>query len=132
MIIDSSAVLAALYAEPDRYRVIVALEAGSPISAGSPTVFESELAIGWRHGQEGLNRIRAFFGEFGIEEIAFDSSHRREASEAFLRFGKGRHPAQLNFGDCMTYAVAKLAGEPLLCIGEDFAQTDLELVLPAA
>jgi ribonuclease VapC len=48
--------------------------------------------------------------------------------QAFLRFGKGRHPAALNFGDCITYATARLAGEPLLCLGEDFAKTDLELV----
>jgi len=60
--------------------------------------------------------------------IPFGTDHWTAAHDAFLRFGKGRHPARLNLGDCMTYATAKLAGEPLLCLGNDFAQTDLPLV----
>ncbi len=66
---------------------------------------------------------------FQIEEIDFGAEHRSAAAAAFLRFGKGRHPASLNFGDCLSYAVAKIAAEPLLCIGGDFARTDLDLVL---
>lgn len=60
--------------------------------------------------------------------IAFEEAHYGVAIDAFGRFGKGRHPAGLNFGDCLTYAVAKLSGEPLLAIGNDFRRTDLELV----
>jgi len=59
--------------------------------------------------------------------VSFGEDHWREAARAFRRFGKGRHPAALNFGDCLTYAVARLAGAPLLCVGEDFPQTDLDL-----
>ncbi len=59
--------------------------------------------------------------------VAFSEEHAREAAEAFARFGKGRHRAALNFGDCMSYAVAKLAGQPLLCTGTGFAKTDLKL-----
>ena len=59
--------------------------------------------------------------------VPFDERHREVAAEAFIRFGKGRHPAGLNYGDCMTYATARLAGDALLFIGEDFAQTDLAL-----
>jgi ribonuclease VapC len=57
--------------------------------------------------------------------VPFDDSHWALALDAYVRFGKGRHPSGLNFGDCLTYATAKLAGQPLLCIGDDFARTDL-------
>jgi ribonuclease VapC len=63
-----------------------------------------------------------------FEVISFGDAHWRSAQVAFTRFGKGRHAAALNFGDCLTYATAFVAGEPLLCIGDDFAQTDLPLV----
>ena len=60
--------------------------------------------------------------------MAFDDAHANMALDAYSRFGKGRHPAALNFGDCCAYAVASALGEPLLCIGDDFAKTDLLLV----
>ncbi len=59
--------------------------------------------------------------------VSFDERHWQLSLEAFERYGKGRHPARLNFGDCLSYATAKLAGQPLLCVGNDFAQTDVEL-----
>jgi len=65
--------------------------------------------------------------EFGIEEIPFGEHHWREAAEAYLRFGRGRHAARLSFGGCMTHAVARLANEPLLAVGNDFRQTDSDL-----
>lgn len=65
--------------------------------------------------------------DLGIVVIPFDEEHALEAAKAFARFGKGRHPAALNFGDCMSYAVAKLAGQPLLCTGKDFAKTGIPL-----
>lgn len=86
------------------------------------------MVMAARFGPAGGSAVRALLSEFTIEESAFTVEHRRAAGEAFLRFGKSRHPARLNYGDCMTYAVAKLAGEPLLCVGDDFAKTDLELV----
>jgi ribonuclease VapC len=70
----------------------------------------------------------ALVRDLGIVVISFEEEHARVAAEAFARFGKGRHRAALNFGDCMSYAVAKLARQPLLCTGEDFARTDLKLV----
>ena len=66
--------------------------------------------------------------ERSVLVIAFGPLHWPVAIEAFLKFGKGRHPAALNLADCMSYATAQVAGEPLLCIGNDFAQTDLPLV----
>lgn len=70
--------------------------------------------------------------ESGIEQIPFGDAHWKEAVDAYLRFGKGRHKAQLNFGDCLTYAVARLADEPLLFTGNDFTETDLDLVLSSS
>jgi ribonuclease VapC len=69
----------------------------------------------------------ALVRDLKIVVISFEEEHARVAAEAFARFGKGRHRAALNFGDCMSYAVAKLARQPLLCTGEDFAKTDLPL-----
>jgi len=69
-----------------------------------------------------------FFEETGIQIIPFTDPHWQRAIDAYSRFGKGRHPAALNFGDCMTYATAALARQPLLCLGDDFRKTDLRLV----
>jgi ribonuclease VapC len=69
--------------------------------------------------------LERLLDEFAIEEIPFGEVHWRETVDAYRRYGKGRHAAALNFGDCMTYAVAKLAGEPLLFTGRDFALTDV-------
>lgn len=130
MIVDSSAIVAAIFLERTRERIVSALEVAEVAAIGSPTLFETELVLCARRGAGGRAIAGRFVAEFGLDEIAFDGRHRGAASAAFLQYGKGRHPAGLNLGDCMTYAVAKLAGEPLLCVGTDFAQTDLELVLP--
>jgi ribonuclease VapC len=65
--------------------------------------------------------------ESTISAVPFGDAHYGTAVEAWLRFGKGRHPAGLNFGDCLSYATARLAGQPLLCTGEDFSKTDIEI-----
>ena len=79
-----------------------------------------------RLGSGARRILERFLDEVGMQEVPFGELHWREAVDAYRRYGKGRHPAALNFGDCMTYAVASLAGEPLLFIGEDFSLTDLE------
>jgi ribonuclease VapC len=73
-----------------------------------------------------MQDLERLLDELAIEELPFGEIHWREAVDAFRQFGKGRHPAGLNFGDCLTYATAKLSGEPLLFVGEDLGQTDLE------
>ena len=80
-----------------------------------------------RFGPRGKTALARFLQENSIETVAFDEGHAIAALDAYSRFGKGRHPAALNFGDCCTYAVASVAGEPLLCTGDDFATTDLVL-----
>jgi ribonuclease VapC len=81
-----------------------------------------------RFGARGKTALARFLQENAIETVAFDDAHASAALDAYSRFGKGRHPAALNFGDCCAYATASIAGEPLLCVGDDFASTDLLLV----
>ncbi len=78
-----------------------------------------------RRGEQGLAEFRAFFGRAAVQTASFAPEQLDLAVEAFRRFGKGRHPAGLTFGDCFAYALAKATGEPLLFKGEDFAQTDI-------
>ncbi len=127
MIIDSSAVIAILLKEPGYERVRDLLAASQNAGIGAPTVVESSLVLCSRLGHAGKTLLARFLQEAEIEIAEFTADHWTVAADAFIAFGKGRHRAGLNFGDCMTYAVAKLAGEPLLCLGDDFPATDLEL-----
>lgn len=81
-----------------------------------------------RLGIRGRTLLERFLQDRSVETVTYTAEHASIALDAFHQFGKGRHPAGLNMGDCHTYAVAALAGEPLLCVGKDFPQTDLELV----
>lgn len=127
MIIDSSAVIAILLKEPGYDRVRGRLAASQNVGIGAPTVVDSSLVLCSRLGHAGKTLLARFLQEAEIEIAEFTADHWTVAADAFIAFGKGRHRAGLNFGDCMTYAVAKLAGEPLLCLGDDFPATDLEL-----
>jgi ribonuclease VapC len=128
VIIDSSAVIAILLKEPGYERVRDRLAASQNAGIGAPTVVESSLVLCSRLGHAGKTLLARFLQEAEIEIAEFAADHWTVAADAFIAFGKGRHRAGLNFGDCMTYAVAKLAGEPLLCLGDDFPATDIELV----
>jgi ribonuclease VapC len=127
VIIDGSAVIAILLKEPGYERVRDGLAASQNAGIGAPTVVESSLVLCSRLGHAGKTLLARFLQEAEIEIAEFTADHWTVAADAFIAFGKGRHRAGLNFGDCMTYAVAKLAGEPLLCLGDDFPATDLEL-----
>jgi len=98
------------------------------LGIGSPTLVETGLVLEARFGEPGAGWLRQFVEEFGLVVIPFGEMHAREAITAYTRFGKGRHEARLNFGDCLTYSVARLAGQPLLCVGTDFPRTDVDLV----
>lgn len=91
-------------------------------------VRKTGIVLTARFGPKGKTALARFLQESAIETVAFDEAHASAALDAYSRFGKGRHPAALNFGDCCTYAVASVSGEPLLCQGNDFGQTDLLLV----
>ena len=103
-------------------------ERATEVGIGSPTLVETGLVLVNRAGEPGRTELGKFLQQRGVIVIPFGRDHWTAALDAFLRYGKGHHPARLNLGDCMTYATAKLAGEPLLCLGNDFAQTDLPLV----
>jgi ribonuclease VapC len=96
---------------------------------GAPTLFETEMVLASREGASGLAALALFFVRNEVMVVPFDDRHRRLATAAFVHYGKGRHPAALNYGDCMTYATARLCGAPLLFVGEDFAKTDLPAAL---
>jgi ribonuclease VapC len=131
VIIDSSAVIAILLKEPGYERLRDRLAASEQASIGAPTVLESSMVLCARLGRVGKTLLARFLEEAEIQVIAFTADHWTVAADAFIRYGKGRHRAGLNLGDCMTYAVAKLTGEPLLCLGDDFPATNLELAGPA-
>jgi ribonuclease VapC len=126
LILDSSAVLAILRREWNCRRLEAAMSGAETLSIGAPTLFEATMVAISRFGQGGEALVERFVDDWGVEVTPFDAAHCGVAIGAFVRYGKGRrHPAKLNFGDCMTYATARLAGAPLLFTGEDFAATDL-------
>jgi ribonuclease VapC len=127
VIVDSSAIVAILLKEPGYERLRDHLAVAKQVSVGAPTVLESSLVLCSRLGHAGKTLLARFLQEAEIEVVDFVADHWMVAADAFLAYGKGRHRAGLNYGDCMTHAVAKLAEEPLLCLGEDFYATDLEL-----
>lgn len=127
MILDSSAILAIVRREPGFEELVRKLEKTEVCGVGAPTVAETGIVLEARLGQDARAILERFLQDFSVAPIAFGEAHWREALAAFRRFGKGRHPAALDFGDCLTYATARLAGLPLLCTGDDFAKTDLEI-----
>jgi ribonuclease VapC len=127
VIVDTSALVAVTFREPGYQDLITKLADAPSAGIGTPTITETGLVLASRLGRDSRDLLVRLLDEFSIEEIPFGGQHWREAVDAYLRFGKGRHKARLNFGDCLTYAVARLANEPLLYVGEDFRQTDLEL-----
>jgi ribonuclease VapC len=127
VILDTSAIVAIVVQEPDFERVLEKLHLASTAAVGTPTLTETAIVLSARLHQDARGLLSRFINESLIRTVPFGDAHYGTAVEAWLRFGKGRHPAGLDFGDCLSYATAKLARRPLLCTGEDFARTDLEL-----
>jgi ribonuclease VapC len=128
VVLDTSVIVAVLLGQAEAVGLHRLLVVQSPSLVGSPTLAEAGIVLQGRIGQTGLAALRGFLVEYDVHAVPFGDEHWRMAAQAFGRYGKGRHPAGLNFGDCLTYATAKLAAQPLLCLGDDFARTDLELV----
>jgi ribonuclease VapC len=128
LIIDSSAVVAILLQESGAEELLSAIVDADFAGIGAPTAAETGLVLTSRFERNATGLLLRFFEETGIEIVPFTNLHWQRAVDAYVRFGKGRHPAALNFGDCMTYATAAMAGQPLLCRGDDFSKTDLQLV----
>ncbi len=125
MILDSSAIVSVLREELGSERVAARMSSASTLAVGAPTLVETTMALFSKLGRDPRPQLTRFLREMQVEIIPFTDEHYEVAVDAFERFGKGRHPAALNFGDCLTYAVARLSGYPLLFTGDDFAKTDL-------
>ncbi|HET6639824.1 MAG TPA: type II toxin-antitoxin system VapC family toxin [Gemmatimonadota bacterium] len=125
MILDSSAVLSIVFREP-QYDVLVAKILNSPLAGiGTPTLVETGIVLTARLGPSGRGIVERFLDELQVVEVPFGERHWRTAVDAYDRFGRGRHPAGLNFGDCLAYASAIVADVELLYVGEDFRHTDV-------
>jgi ribonuclease VapC len=127
VIVDTSALIAIVFREPGHAGLVSRLASATTAGIGTPTLAETGLVLAARLRRDPRDLIVRLLDEFGLEEVPFGRLHWREATDAYQRFGRGRHRAELNFGDCLTYAVARLASEPLLCVGNDFPETDLVL-----
>ena len=125
MIVDTSAIVAIVLREPGWENVTARLGAAEAPGIGAPTLAEAGLILTAKMGTKGRIVLSRLLQEAGLTVIPFAEEHWRVAVEAYARFGKGRHAAALNFGDCLTYAVTRLAGQPLLFVGDDFSKTDL-------
>jgi ribonuclease VapC len=128
MVLDTSALLAILMAEPEAEGFAVAIE-HDPIrlvSAGS--MLETAIVVESRRGDAGGRELDLLLFKAGISLTPVDAEQVEVARQAFRLFGKGRHPAGLNFGDCFAYALSRVSGQPLLFKGDHFAQTDVDRV----
>jgi ribonuclease VapC len=128
-VIDSSALVAILRDEPERRPFIDAIMDHGEPSLSAPTYVEASMVMELRLGDRGCREIDTLIGALRIAIVPFDRTQAEVAREAFRRFGKGRHRASLNIGDCFAYALAKALGAPLLFKGGDFALTDLKAAL---
>jgi ribonuclease VapC len=124
VIVDASVLVAIVLREPGWEALVAKLSAG-PAGAGAPTLTEAGMVLISRLGPRGRSLLARIVQEARIQIVPFTDEHWPIAVDAYAKFGKGRHTAALNFGDCLTYAVARLAGQPLLYVGEDFSKTDL-------
>ena len=125
MVLDTSAIVAIHLKEAGFEALIEKIDQASVVAVGVPTLLESELVLTSRLSQDARVVLLGSLKRMNAEIVPFTEAHFDVATETFLHFGRGRHPAGLNFGDCMAYAVAAVAGLPLLYTGNDFAQTDI-------
>ena len=132
MVIDTSAFVAILTGEPERRRFIDAIESAESRLVSAATFVETSIVIESRHGADGLRDFDLFVAKAGAEIVAVDGDQGHTARRAFSRFGKGRHPAALNYGDCFSYALASVRNEPLLFKGDAFQHTDVIVAVPTA
>ena len=130
MVVDTSAVVAAISGEPDAPSFQEAMLRGETLIISAVTVLESKIVLLSRHGSAAVDEFDEMLDRAGMSVVPFDEDIVSAAFKAFRQFGKGRgHPAQLNIMDCVAYAVAKIRGEPLLFKGSDFDKTDIQSAL---
>ncbi len=128
MVIDTSAFVAILRSESTAPALAAAIAAEPRRLVSAANIVEAGIVVEARYGPSGGRELDLLLHRAGVIVAAVDAHQAELARKAWRRFGKGRHPAALNFGDCFSYALATEMGEPLLCVGDDFLQTDLALV----
>lgn len=130
MTLDTSAVLAILQDEPERTEFVSRIEQAPRRLMSTVSVLEAAMVLEGRRGEDAGLDLDLFLLRASVETVPFDAEQLQLARTAFRRFGKGRHAAGLNFGDCAAYALAQWSGEPLLFKGDDFAATDVDRAHP--
>lgn len=126
MILDTSAIIAILWDEPERSAFNDAISRAGTRQMSAATFVEASIVIEASRGYEGLRDFDLFIAAAGVELTPVDAEQAQVAREAFRKYGKGRDPAGLNYGDCFSYALAKVTGLPLLFKGGDFSRTDIQ------
>jgi ribonuclease VapC len=129
VVLDSSAILALLLNEPDAQTYRVAINEDQTRLVSAATLLEVSLVVERRNGEAGGRELDVLISKTGIEVVPVDGDQVFEARRAWRKFGRGRHPAALNYGDLFSYALSRTTGEPLLFKGNDFARTDIGRVL---
>ena len=125
MTLDSSALVAILFAESGYLDLVDRVLAADHVRMGAPTLVEASMVMTGRRHTPAAGEVEDLIKELGITVVPFGEAEWRLAIEAFGKFGRGRHPAALNFGDCLAYATAMSLGDTLLFVGDDFARTDI-------
>ncbi len=125
MTLDSSALIAILFAEPGFLGLVDRILEADHVRVGAPTLVETSLVFAGRKGARSAESVEGLVRELAVTVVPFGEAEWRVAADAFRRFGRGRHAAALNYGDCLAYATAQTARDTLLFVGEDFSKTDI-------
>jgi ribonuclease VapC len=125
IVLDTSAIIALLFREPAADLLAEAVGAAASRAISAASVVEAGMVAQGRVGDSGERELDLLLHELAIEVVPFTAAHAEIARSAFRRYGKGRHPAKLNLGDCFAYALASALGRPLLFVGDDFTKTDI-------
>jgi len=128
LVVDTSALLAAAFAEPQRDAVLVALSEADDVRTSACCYLEASIVAFARLGAQGQAELGLLLDAFRVEVVSLTPELAVLAADAWERWGKGRHPAALNIIDCCSYALATRTAEPLLAVGDDFARTDIDLL----
>jgi len=133
IVVDTSAIIAILRDEPEKDHFVDAILTANPRFMSAVSLQEAGMVVAGRHGEAAAwEPLDALVTRLDLEIVAHDAALAKIAREAFLRFGRGRHPARLNFGDCAAYALARANGLALLFKGDDFTRTDVAAVISAS
>jgi len=128
MVVDTSALLAVLFQEPEADRIARSIASDPRRLASAFTVLETAIVVEARKGEPGGRELDLLIHRIDLESVPLTASQVEVARDAWRRFGRGKHPANLNIGDCCAYALARVSGEPMLFKGDDFPKTDVARV----